>query len=1097
MGRRNQANKAENVSNSWLRRTLVASLFLLLLGFCIIVYAILSGPVHVPMLAHFMAEQASQGPAKLSIVDASLDFTHDDGIRVVVRDAHLQLEGDVPVEIILPRVEAPLNGRSLLTGEIHFVSLQLDRPKIILGVPESERELPEMAHLMEAIDRVADVVDSEFARRNLARVHVANGDLEITGALARSFNGIDAEITRRDDHRIDATARVAGRVGPWEIQLMRRPADRDTEQRRLAVLFKDVTLGDFLSPDSELKSGKGMGLPLSARFDSRFDENGKFLSANLVGRINDGWFQMGRTSVRFDDVALSLEWLPEVPGIRIGTSHIIYGNTQIFYDGHIQPPLKPGDDWDLTLATERAQFGSSDVPLAPIAIDTFQLAGRFVPDERTFFFDKAGLAAGPAQLFASGSVEIRSDGPYLALALEGEDLPIGLAKQVWPITLVPPARRWVIDRVLDGHVDHVTFQGAVRPPAFNPANPDPGWSGDDLGLELSFSGAEIQPVGDVPNVSGISGTVSIANEVLTVNGQDGVSSVEGGGIVAVPEATFKILRLRERDNKLGVLDIKLDGEAKDIAEIIDSDPFHVMQRAEVETDGISDEGAMRVEAEFGLRKKIDVADIMWRAQATSKNFSSSKPIKGHKIERANVEVDADQTQIAIVGKGVLDGLPADINLLLPLGGSDVQARQGVVLDVTADQLKARGVDLTAFLKGSMLMTVEDVDGVKTFDVDLTKTSIRLDALGWEKASGVPAAATFRLIETDAERRVQDFELVSDGVDVTGTMTLSLDGDLQRASFSRFQLRSGDDASLTITRGSDGRFKIAMAGEEFDARGLIREVGKPKSGAGTSDFSKGLAVTANLARVTGFNGVGIEKFSGVIETDAKGLTSADVTGLLNGRAPFSFEINDASSGSGRVAEGVFEDSGALLKFLDVYQRMRGGRGSLDVAMADHTTWDGTFNVTGLSITEDPAIRKLTEQRNLLQRRQQGSVVIATGGGGVGEASFDTLDIAFTRSGQTLTISKGGLKGAVIGGTVSGTVDLTSQTMDLNGTFVPIYALNNIFANIPLLGFALGGSSGEGLIGVTYRLSGELSDPVLSVNPISAIAPGIFRKMFEFQ
>ncbi|MEP3304094.1 MAG: hypothetical protein ABJO05_19190, partial [Roseibium sp.] len=74
MGRRNQANKAENVSNSWLRRTLVASLFLLLLGFCIIVYAILSGPVHVPMLAHFMAEQASQGPAKLSIVDASLDF---------------------------------------------------------------------------------------------------------------------------------------------------------------------------------------------------------------------------------------------------------------------------------------------------------------------------------------------------------------------------------------------------------------------------------------------------------------------------------------------------------------------------------------------------------------------------------------------------------------------------------------------------------------------------------------------------------------------------------------------------------------------------------------------------------------------------------------------------------------------------------------------------------------------------------------------------------------------------------------------------------------------------------------------------------------
>uniref|UniRef100_UPI003217A53D AsmA-like C-terminal domain-containing protein n=1 Tax=uncultured Roseibium sp. TaxID=1936171 RepID=UPI003217A53D len=114
---------------------------------------------------------------------------------------------------------------------------------------------------------------------------------------------------------------------------------------------------------------------------------------------------------------------------------------------------------------------------------------------------------------------------------------------------------------------------------------------------------------------------------------------------------------------------------------------------------------------------------------------------------------------------------------------------------------------------------------------------------------------------------------------------------------------------------------------------------------------------------------------------------------------------------------------------------------------------------------------------------------------GESSFQTLDILFTRAGDILTIHKGGLKGAVFGGTVSGTVNLASQAIDLTGTFVPIFALNNIFSKIPILGFALGGGSGEGLIGVTYRVTGELSDPKLSVNPISAIAPGIFRKMFQ--
>lgn len=165
------------------------------------------------------------------------------------------------------------------------------------------------------------------------------------------------------------------------------------------------------------------------------------------------------------------------------------------------------------------------------------------------------------------------------------------------------------------------------------------------------------------------------------------------------------------------------------------------------------------------------------------------------------------------------------------------------------------------------------------------------------------------------------------------------------------------------------------------------------------------------------------------------------------------------------------------------------------MADEDSWVGDFNVRSLRITEDPAIRRIRERDNRSNLNPDGSVVRARGE--TGSASFDTLDISFSRDGDLMTISRGALRGNALGGTVSGTVDLDQQTLNLTGTFVPIYAINNFFAKIPLLGFALGGNSGEGLIGVTYRLSGSVSDPDLSVNPISAIAPGIFRKMFEFQ
>ena len=221
-------------------------------------------------------------------------------------------------------------------------------------------------------------------------------------------------------------------------------------------------------------------------------------------------------------------------------------------------------------------------------------------------------------------------------------------------------------------------------------------------------------------------------------------------------------------------------------------------------------------------------------------------------------------------------------------------------------------------------------------------------------------------------------------------------------------------------------------------------------------------------------------------------SADVRGLINGNSNFEFTVVEQDSS--QLANGRFADTGATLSFLDLYERMQGGAGELSVAMADEDSWVGEFNVRTLRITEDPAIKRIRE-RDRDTINEDGSTRVARQVDG--SANFDTLDINFTREGNILTISRGALRGSALGGTVSGQVDLDNQTLRLTGTFVPIYALNNFFAKIPLLGFALGGNSGEGLIGVTYRLTGSVADPVLTVNPISAIAPGIFRKMFEFQ
>lgn len=113
------------------------------------------------------------------------------------------------------------------------------------------------------------------------------------------------------------------------------------------------------------------------------------------------------------------------------------------------------------------------------------------------------------------------------------------------------------------------------------------------------------------------------------------------------------------------------------------------------------------------------------------------------------------------------------------------------------------------------------------------------------------------------------------------------------------------------------------------------------------------------------------------------------------------------------------------------------------------------------------------------------------------SFGKFRAGFVKNGDLLNVTEAYIRSPMIGGSLAGTVNLASQTLDLTGTMIPVYGLNNLFGQIPLLGGLMGAGRHGGLLGVTFRIDGVYSDPKLVINPASALAPGIFRKIFEFR
>ena len=73
----------------------------------------------------------------------------------------------------------------------------------------------------------------------------------------------------------------------------------------------------------------------------------------------------------------------------------------------------------------------------------------------------------------------------------------------------------------------------------------------------------------------------------------------------------------------------------------------------------------------------------------------------------------------------------------------------------------------------------------------------------------------------------------------------------------------------------------------------------------------------------------------------------------------------------------------------------------------------------------------------------------------------------------------------------------NALDISGTVVPACGLSRALNVVPVIGDLLnGGNNNEGIFGLTYAMGGTFADPKIQLNPLSVLAPGIFRRLFDF-
>ena len=189
--------------------------------------------------------------------------------------------------------------------------------------------------------------------------------------------------------------------------------------------------------------------------------------------------------------------------------------------------------------------------------------------------------------------------------------------------------------------------------------------------------------------------------------------------------------------------------------------------------------------------------------------------------------------------------------------------------------------------------------------------------------------------------------------------------------------------------------------------------------------------------------------------------------------------------------VFEsnDMGAALRALGKFDTIHGGRVAIVGTSAGpmpNAPLEARIEARDYVLVDAPAMVRLLTVASLT------GINDTLKGEGI---RFSRLIGAFTLTDGIMETELLRAFGPALGLTARGKIDFDESRVDLEGTAVPAYSVNQVLNLIPLLGPILTGGEGEGLFAVTYRMTGELDDPNVDVNVLSALAPGFLRALFS--
>lgn len=950
----------------------------------------------------------------------------------------------------------------------------------------ARRQLDASSYLTELGMQNATVVLDYAGRRSSWRIDEANID----------FNH------RKKRSVISGRATIASPQGPWAFSFLTDESEK-TDRIAVKTTIRDLVPSTLAGAAPPLALFSMFDMPVAGDATVELSTEGEIAKAEIALQAGNGRIVLpgvsadpflltaGLFRLVYDGAQRSWELAPSP--VKWADGNIMFAGQAKDISGEKGPPV-----WRFSLDGKNGTLEANEFSVPPLVLDQWSVLGTIIPRRGMVEVGDFRIKGGGGEVVIKGMTHAGPSGQSSRAEVSLSAMPLTTLKALWPRALAPGARSWIGERI-----SQAQFQGgSVRFTSGEFMKGESPGAGGAEGERLSatFEIADIVSVplpGMVP-VHAPRGLVRLENNALEVVLPEAAAQLQGERKVPI-----KTVRLASPDvmgpRPDSELTFNVQAPLGSFLEAVESLPLPAVQ-ANAPFPKAADG---KVDASFKLNipliSGLKSEEVLVEGKAKISDGRFGKVGGQFDVQGFTLALELSNAAIDAKGDLLVNGVPAKITGSRFLAaGTEPQPPFKITAKLDEADRNQLGLDINDLVRGTVPVEISLQKGngpepVIKLRADLADAELVIEPVAWRKAQGRAAVLEADIASGKTHKtELQNFKVAGDDIAIEGWVGIGADSKMKEFYFPEFTLNVVSRLEVQGTRGGDGIWAIKARGKTFDGRDFFKSLFSMDAATKEKPAkpSPGIDLTADIDNVLGGSDVSLKGLKLKLSSRLEKLTALDARGTLDGGTPLA-AVLDKSAGPRRLLADS-TDAGTTLKLIGFYPNIQGGRLRLEVNLDGK----GAAEKTGILWVEDFKVLGDPIVSEVVGSADQGRPAI----GGKRKVTREVFEFSRMRApfsvgyGQ-FVLEDAYVRGPVMGANLTGKVDFKTRRINLGGTYIPLQGLNSALGGIPVLGQLISGTRGEGIFGITFGIQGAIDNPQVLVNPLSLVAPGIFREIFQ--